>query len=106
MIAVIKTGGKQYLVEKGDKLRVEKLPKVEEGKSVTFKEVLLVGEKGGAKTQVGSPTVKGASVEAKVLKVGRAKKVQVRKFKAKSRYTRNYGHRQPFVEVQIEKIAV
>ncbi|MFC1598283.1 50S ribosomal protein L21 [Patescibacteria group bacterium] len=106
MIAVIKTGGKQYKVEEGDKLKVEKLDKAEEGKSISFDEVLMVGEKTGAKVHVGTPTVSGAKVEAKVLQQGRARKVEVRKFKAKSRYSRNYGHRQPFTEVEITKIAV
>lgn len=106
MIAVIKTGGKQYLVKKGDKLRVEKIAKVEEGKNVTFEEVLMVGEASGAKSQVGTPVVKGAKVEAKVLEQGRARKIEVRKFKAKSRYARNYGHRQPYTEVEILSITV
>ncbi len=105
MIAVIKTGGKQYKIQEGDTLRIEKLD-VEEGKNVTFDQVLLVSKPDGSDIKVGTPTVDGVSVTAKVLKQGRAKKVEVRKFKAKSRYARNYGHRQPFTEIQIEKIAL
>ncbi len=103
MIAVITTGGKQYKVAEGDTLRVEKLD-VAEGKSVTFDDVLLVSKEDGSDAKIGTPTVEGAKVTAKVMKQGRAKKIEVRKFKAKSRYARNYGHRQPFTEIQIEKI--
>lgn len=104
MIAVIKTGGKQYKVEEGDTIRVEKLDGAEEGKKVAFDQVLFLGEKDGKDVKIGAPTVSGAKVTAKVLKQGRAKKVEVKKFKAKIRYARTYGHRQPFTEVQIEKI--
>ncbi|HLD21421.1 MAG TPA: 50S ribosomal protein L21 [Patescibacteria group bacterium] len=104
MIAVIKTGGKQYKVQEGDTLRVEKLL-TEEGKPVSFEDVLLIASEDGATAQIGAPTIKGAIVEATVLKQGRAKKVMVRKFKAKVRYSRTYGHRQPFTEVQITKIS-
>lgn len=104
MIAVIKTGGKQYTVKEGDTLRVEKL-EAEEGKNITFEEVLLVGKEDGASTQVGTPLVSGAKVEAKVVKHGRDSKVDVRKFKAKSRYYKRYGHRQPFTEVEITSIS-
>lgn len=104
MIAVIKTGGKQYTIKEGDTIRVEKLDNVEEGKPVTFDEVLLVSKEDGSDTKVGTPTVKGATVEATVKKQGRAKKVLVQKFKAKVRYSRTQGHRQPFTEVEISKI--
>lgn len=103
MIAVIKTGGKQYKVKEGDTVRVEKLP-VAEGKPVSFEEVLLIASEDGATAQFGASTLKEAKVEAKVVKQGRAKKILVRKFKAKVRYSRTYGHRQPFTEVQITKI--
>ena len=105
MIAVIKTGGKQYKVAVGDTIQVEKLADAEEGKSFTFEEVLLVSKEDGTGANIGTPLVAGAKVTAKVLKQGRAKKIEVRKFKAKSRYARNYGHRQPFTEVTVEKIS-
>ena len=105
MIAVIQTGGKQYKIKEGDTLRVEKLgDDVAEGKTVKFDHVLLVAEEDGKNMKLGTPTVSGASVEAKVLKNGRAKKVVVKKFKAKVRYAKTYGHRQPFTEVEITKI--
>lgn len=98
--AVIATGGKQYRVKKGQILRVEKLG-LEEGASVTFDKVLLVE---GADLKIGTPEVKGATVSGKVTKVGRAKKVIVIKYKAKSRYFKKNGHRQPFTEVSITDI--
>jgi len=98
MLAVIKTGGKQYIVKEGTRLKVEKL-EAEEGKTIKLDEVLLAGEK------IGAPLVPGAYVEAKVLKQGRHDKIRVVKFKAKSRYTRTRGHRQHFTELQIVKIA-
>lgn len=100
MFAIIKTGGKQYLVEEGQKLNIEKL-NLEEGKSVEF-DALLIADKD---VKVGTPTVSGAKVSAKVLEQGRAKKVSVIKYKAKSRYRRNVGHRQPFTKIEIEKIS-
>lgn len=98
--AVIKTGGKQYKVSEKDKLKVEKL-NTEEGKNVDFDQVLLVAD--GDKVEIGTPTLK-KRVTAKVLSQGRAKKVRVVKYKPKVRYHKVYGHRQPFTEVQIEKI--
>ncbi len=102
MFAVIKTGGKQYLVKKGDKIKIEKL-EIEEGKAVHFAEVLFMGDKD--KVKIGSPFVKGAKVEGKVLKQGRAKKVTGIKHKAKKRYKVKFGHRQMFTEVEIIKLA-
>lgn len=104
MLAVIKTGGKQYTVKEGDVLQVEKLA-AEEGSNFAFDQVLLVGKEDGSDAKVGTPVLEGASVEAKVLKQGRAKKVDVRKFKAKTRHYKRYGHRQPFTEVEITKIS-
>lgn len=98
--AVIKTGGKQYLVSPGQKLRVEKLDVKEDGK-VVFGEVLLVGE--DKKLEIGTPLIKGAKVEAKVLKQGREKKVLVFKYHSKTRYRKKKGHRQLFTEVEITK---
>lgn len=99
-IAVIKTGGKQYQVAEGNKLKVEKL-NVETGQSVTFEDVLLMVE--GDKVEVGAPRL-NSKVTAKVLSQGKGPKVRVEKYKPKVRYHKVYGHRQPFTEVQIEKI--
>ncbi len=100
MYAVIKTGGKQYKVQEGETLRVEKLD-LEPGKTIEL-ETLFVGDEGGVK--VGTPTVSGAKVVAKVASEGRAKKVGIVKYKPKSRYKRVAGHRQPFTEIVIESI--
>ncbi len=102
-IAVIMTGGKQYIVREGQELKVEKL-ELEEGATLDF-EALLVSDEEGKNTQVGTPTVSGAKVSAKVIENGRSKKVSVIKYKPKSRYRRNVGHRQPFTKIKIEKIA-
>ncbi|MBI2640930.1 MAG: 50S ribosomal protein L21 [Candidatus Sungbacteria bacterium] len=101
MFAVIKTGGKQYLVSPGQKLKVEKLDAKEGGK-IIFGEVLLVAD--DKKTEIGTPLVKGAKVEAKVLRQGRDKKIIVFKYHAKTRYRKKKGHRQAFTEVEIMKI--
>lgn len=102
-LAVIKTGGKQYVVGKGDVITIEKLKgDYTAGDSVTFDEVLLVDN--GSDTTVGTPSIKGASVTGTVKAVGRAKKVEVVKYKAKSRYLKRRGHRQPFVKVKIDAI--
>jgi large subunit ribosomal protein L21 len=100
--AVIKIGGKQYLVQKDDIIKVEKLPE-EEGKKVVFKEVLLSGS--NKKLSLGSPTVKGASVEGKVLKQARHKKVWGVKMKAKKRQRKLWGHKQAYTEVEITKLS-
>ncbi len=101
MIAVIKTGGKQYLVQPGDKIKVEKLDK-KEGEEFSFADVLLVEK--NKKLEIGSPVVKDAKVEAKVLKHGKADKVIIFKYKSKKRYKRKIGHRQPYTEVEITGI--
>lgn len=101
MLAVIKTGGKQYLVSPGQKIRIEKLD-AKEGEKVTFSEVLLREKQG--KVEIGSPLVKGAKVEGKVLRHGRGKKVIVFRYKSKTRYKKKKGHRQPFTEVEIVEI--
>ncbi len=97
MYAVIKTGGKQYRVAQGDRIRVEKLPG-DVGAAVTFDEVLMLG---GEKVAVGKPTVDGASVSAKIVAQDRAKKVIVFKYKRRKGYRRKYGHRQPYTELEI-----
>ena len=101
MYAVIVTGGKQYKVSEGDTIFVEKL-EVEEGSSVTFDQVLIAGE--GDDVKVGAPTVDGATVDAKVVKNGKAKKIYVFKMKRKKNERKKKGHRQPYTKVEITKI--
>lgn len=101
MYAIIRTGGKQYRVSEGDVLNVEKL-NVEEGQEVVFDEVLTVVNDGDVK--VGAPTVAGAKVTAKVAKQGKADKLFVFKYRAKSNYRKRQGHRQPFTQVEITSI--
>ena len=100
MYAVIKTGGKQYKVSKGDILRIEKLPK-QVGESVTFADVLLVG---GDAIKIGTPTVAGAKVEAKVMSQEKGKKVVIFKFRRRKNYRRKQGHRQPFTTIEVTSI--
>ncbi|SMO37834.1 50S ribosomal protein L21 [Melghirimyces algeriensis] len=101
MYALIETGGKQYRVEEGQAIFVEKLA-AEEGETVTFDKVLLVEKENG--TVIGTPVVDGAKVTGKVDKHGKGKKLTVFKFKPKKNYKRKQGHRQPFTKVVIEKI--
>lgn len=101
MFAVIKTGGKQYRVQEGDVIYVEKL-NAEVDSSVKF-DVLLMGE--GNDVTVGTPVVEGASVEGRVLAQDKAKKIVVFKYKSKKTYRKANGHRQPFTKVEIKKIS-
>lgn len=101
MYAIIKTGGKQYRVNEGDVISVEKL-NVASGDSVVFDEVLVV-EKDG-EIQFGAPVVSGAKVEGTVIQQGKEKKVIVFKYKPKKDYRKKQGHRQPFTRIKIEKI--
>lgn len=101
MLAVIKTGGKQYSVSPGDKIKIEKID-VKEGEEVTFKDVLLLEKRN--KIEIGTPLIKGAKVIGKVLKQGKGKKVTVLKYKSKTRYKVKRGYRQPLTEVEISKI--
>lgn len=101
LYAVIETGGKQYKVQEGDVIFVEKLD-VAEGDAVTFDKVLVVGKE--KSISAGAPYVKGASVEAKVVKQGKNPKIYVYKFKAKKNYRRKTGHRQPYTKVEIGAI--
>jgi len=103
-VAVIKTGGKQYVVSKGDTISIEKLPgEVKKGDSVIFDKVLLVDN--GSDTTIGAPLIEGAQVTGTITLVGRAKKVEVVKYKPKSRYFKRNGHRQPLVKVTIDRIS-
>ncbi|MFJ7731407.1 50S ribosomal protein L21 [Lysinibacillus sp. NPDC097231] len=100
MYAIIETGGKQIKVEAGQEIYVEKLG-VEADEVVTFDKVLFVG---GENVKVGAPFVAGATVTAKVVKEGRAKKIVVFKLKAKKNYRRKQGHRQPYTKLVVETI--
>ncbi|MFA5928728.1 MAG: 50S ribosomal protein L21 [Candidatus Margulisiibacteriota bacterium] len=104
MYAVIMTGAKQYRVEKGAIIEVEKLP-LEAGKTFSFDEVLLVSD-GKDNIQVGQPFVAGAKVKATVLAQDKDKKVVIFKYKRKTGYRRKTGHRQPLTRLQIDEIAV
>lgn len=101
--AIIESGGKQYKVAAGDVISIEKLPEAEKknGK-VVFDKVLLVDD--GTKTEVGTPYISGAKIEASIDEEGKGKKVTVLKFKAKSRYSVRKGHRQAYSKVKISKV--
>ena len=101
MYAILKTGGKQYKVSEGDVIYVEKLG-VEDGATVFFDEVLVVGE--GDSITVGAPYVSGAVVTGTVEKTGKGKKINIFKMKPKKGYRRRQGHRQPFTKVEVTKI--
>lgn len=103
MIAIIKTGGKQYLVKEGETLKIEKIAG-NSGDTVHFDYVLLVAKEDGSAFQVGEPTISGMLVKGTIVKQGRARKISIIKFKRKVRYARHAGHRQDFTEVKIEKI--
>lgn len=101
MYAVIKTGGKQYKVAVGDKLKIEVIP-ADIGGKITISEVLMVAD--GDNVVVGSPTVNGASVAASVIGSGRHKKVRIFKMRRRKHYQKSQGHRQNYTEIQIDAI--
>jgi large subunit ribosomal protein L21 len=107
--AVIKTGGKQYVVSPGALVTIEKLGRgiatqeVKKGDTLTFSDVLLTDD--GKKTAIGTPLLEGKKVTATVYSVGRAKKIEVVKYKAKSNYFKRRGHRQPEIKVKIDTVA-
>ncbi len=101
MQAVIKTGGKQYVVAPGNVLKIEKLD-IQAGEKVVFDQVLLLIDKD--KVTVGKPLVAKATVEATLVRNFKDKKIEVRKYKNKTRYRRHYGHRQQLTEVKIDKV--
>jgi len=103
MYAIIKTGGKQYKVQVGDEIFVEKLSG-ENTDTVLFDEVLAVSDDDGIK--VGKPVLEGAAVEGEIVKQGKQKKIVVFKYKPKKGYRRKKGHRQPYTRVRINKINV
>ncbi len=102
MYAVIKTGGKQYRVTPGERLRVETLP-AEVGTEVTLDHVLMVAD--GDKVTTGSPTVSGASVKATVVAHGRGEKIRINKMRRRKHYRKTQGHRQNYTEIQISGIS-
>ena len=103
-VAVIKTGGKQYVVSKGDSITIEKLPgDLKKGDTIVFDEVLLVDN--GSDTTIGAPFITGAEVKGTVVMAGKGKKIEVVKYKPKSRYLKRNGHRQPILKVEINSIA-
>lgn len=102
MFAIVRTGGKQYLVREGETMNVEKIL-VDEGQLVNL-DVLLLADEEGNDVKIGAPVVAGAVVSARVLVHGRGEKVSVVKYKPKVRYKRNVGHRQPFTSIKIESI--
>ncbi len=102
MYAVIKTGGKQYRVVAGEKIKVEKLVG-DVGSNVTLDQILMLAD--GDKVTIGSPIVKGASIQATVLSHGRGDKVMIFKFRRRKHYRKTQGHRQSYTEIQIGDIA-
>ena len=101
MYAIIETGGKQYKVENGDRVVVEKL-NVADGEAVVFDKVLVLADEAGVK--VGTPYVEGVTVEVTAVETGKGKKVVIFKYKAKKDYRKKQGHRQPYTMVEINSI--
>ncbi|MGL4950922.1 MAG: 50S ribosomal protein L21 [Mycoplasma sp.] len=97
MFAIFQTGGKQYKVQQGENIYVEKLD-IEPGKNITFNEIMMVDSK------IGTPFVSGASVVAKVVKHGKGEKIKIIKFKSKKHHMKRQGHRQPYTQLIIESI--
>ena len=102
MYAVIKTGGKQYRVAAGEKIKVEQIP-ADVGAEITLDQVLMVGE--GESVKIGAPIVNGAKVTAKVIAHGRGPKVKIFKMRRRKHYQKHQGHRQNYTEIQISGIA-
>ena len=102
MYAVVKTGGKQYKVAPGEKLKVEQIP-ADVGAEVTLDQVLMIGE--GESVRLGAPTVAGASVKATVVAQGRGEKVKIFKMRRRKHYQKHQGHRQSYTELIIDSIA-
>ncbi len=101
MLAIIRIGGKQYLVSPGQKIKIEKINK-KEGSKISFPEVLLLEK--DKKIELGNPLIKGARVTGKILSHGKNEKIIIFKYKPKKRHKVKKGHRQSFIEVEIEKI--
>ena len=103
MYALIKTGGKQFKVSEGETLKVEKLT-TDVGKKVSISDVLTLVD--GEKVTIGTPRVKGASVDVTILSHGRREKVKIFKMNRRNHYKKSQGHRQSFTEIKVDKIAV
>ena len=104
LYAVFATGGKQYRVKAGDRVKIEKLQgEHKEGDSIVFDKVLLT-DAGASDITLGKPTINGGEVKATLSKIGRYKTVDVIKYKQKSRYFKKYGHRQPYFEIVVQSI--
>lgn len=101
--AVIETGGKQYKIAAGNTLSVEKIPGHTVGDTVVFDKVLMIDD--GTTTTVGTPYIAGAKVEIELVAEGKGKKINILKYKSKSRYKRRVGHRQQFVKVKVGKVS-
>lgn len=106
MLAVIKTGGKQYKVKEGDIVKIEKIKEKKEGDSIEFDQILMVSQEKARALKLGNPLIKEAKVLAKILEQGRGRKVRIEKYKPKTRYHKVQGHRQEYMKVKIEKIFV
>jgi large subunit ribosomal protein L21 len=102
MYAVVKTGGKQYRVVAGEKLKVEQIP-ADVGAEITLDQVLMVGE--GESVKIGTPVVAGAKVTAKVIAHGRHEKINIFKMRRRKHYRKNQGHRQNYTEIEIAGIS-
>ena len=102
-LAVIKTGGKQYIVKEGDNLKIEKIDK-KIGSKINFEEILLVSDKEGKGIKIGNPFIDGVKVQGEIIEQGKNKKVVVVKYKSKTRYKRTLGHRQNYTKVKITKV--
>ena len=102
MYAVIKTGGKQYRVAPGEKLKIEQIP-ADVGSQITLDQVLMVGE--GESVKVGNPLVAGATVTATVVSHGRGVKIRIFKLRRRKHYQRTQGHRQNYTEIRVDAIA-
>jgi large subunit ribosomal protein L21 len=101
-LAIIKTGGKQYIVEPGKEIKIEKIKEKKKGDKVSFDKVLLY--KKGKEVKVGTPFIENAEVEGEVTGQGRGKKITILKYKSKTRHKTKKGHRQPYTRVKIKKI--
>jgi len=101
MFAIIETGGKQYLVSAGDRIKIEKLEE-KEGAKIKFDQVLMIGD--GKKVTIGQPLVKEALVEGKILAQDKGPKITILKYRPKKRYQKKMGHRQPYSQVEITEI--
>ncbi len=102
MYAVIKTGGKQYRVVAGEKIKVEQIP-ADVGSEITIDQVLMVGE--GESVKIGTPVVSGATVKASVVSHGRHDKIKIFKMRRRKHYQKHQGHRQNYTEIRIEAIS-